>query len=88
MPRYEIALAPAAARALRKLDPPVARRVARRLDRLRHDPRPADARLLHGDPPGLLRIRTGDWRVVYRVDDGRVTVLVVAIGHRSRIYRR
>jgi len=85
--RHEIELLPAAARALRKLDPPVARRVARRIDGLRHEPRPADARPLRGEPAGLLRVRTGEWRILYRIDGARVTVLVVAIGHRSSIYR-
>jgi len=32
------------------------------------------------------RIRVGDYRIVYRIDDGKVTVLVLVIGHRREVY--
>ena len=85
---YRVVLLPSAERALRKLDPSVARRVARRIDRLAGDPRPAGAKLLKGEPTGVLRVRVGDWRLLYRVDDGRLTILVIDLGHRSSIYER
>lgn len=37
--------------------------------------------------PGLLRVRSGDYRVVYRVEDRELLVLVVALGHRREVYR-
>lgn len=37
--------------------------------------------------PGALRVRAGDYRVVYRVEDRELLVLVVAIGHRREVYR-
>jgi len=36
---------------------------------------------------GLLRVRTGDYRIVYEVHDDRFVVLVIAVGHRRDIYR-
>jgi mRNA interferase RelE/StbE len=43
---------------------------------------------LKGEPVGVLRVRVGDWRLLYQVDDGHLTVLVVDLGHRFSIYRR
>jgi mRNA interferase RelE/StbE len=37
--------------------------------------------------PGLLRIRVGDYRIIYSVNDGELLILVIDIGHRSSIYR-
>ena len=37
---------------------------------------------------GEWRVRTGDYRIVYEIDDGVLLVLVVAVGHREDIYRR
>jgi mRNA interferase RelE/StbE len=85
---HRVVLLPRAERALRKLDPSIRRRVARRIDRLAIDPRPPDAMTLKGEPVGVLRVRVGDWRLLYQVDDGQLTVLVVDLGHRSSIYRR
>jgi mRNA interferase RelE/StbE len=85
---YEVVVLASAARALRKLDRSVARRIARRIDRLAQDPRPPDARPLKGEPVGVSRVRVGDWRILYRVEDEVLTVLVIDVGHRSSIYRR
>lgn len=64
------------------------RRVVRRIDRLAEEPRPPDARALTGEPAGILRIRVGDWRVLYRIEDDVLTIAVIDVGHRSSIYRR
>lgn len=37
---------------------------------------------------GLLRLRVGDYRIIYSVDDGRLTVYVVDAGNRGEIYNR
>jgi mRNA interferase RelE/StbE len=43
--------------------------------------------ILVGGLAGLWRYRVGDWRVVCRIEDERLVVLVVTIGHRREIYR-
>ena len=53
---------------------------------LADDPRPPGATPLVG-PPGVLRVRTGDYRILYLVEDDRLIVLVVAVGRRREIYR-
>jgi len=61
-------------------------RVARVIDALALTPRPAGATALRGGP-GLLRVRVGDFRVVYSVDDDARAVLIVRIGNRREVYR-
>ncbi len=49
------------------------------------DPRRVGKRL-HGAKSGLWRYRVGDYRIVCRIEDQRVVVLVLAVGHRSEVY--
>jgi mRNA interferase RelE/StbE len=86
LPSFKIEWYPAAVRTLRKLDPPVARRLAAAVSALAEDPRPQQSKPLTG-LPGALRLRVGDYRIVYQVDDGELRVLVVTLGHRREIYR-
>ena len=84
---YEVRLAPAAVRQLRKLDPPGRRRVQAAIDLLAEDPRPPGGRQLVGGA-GEWRVRTGDFRIIYDVRDEELTVLVVKVGHRRDVYER
>ena len=81
----------AAAKELRKLDPPVARRVVAFLrERLAPlaDPR-SIGEALRGDELGeFWKYRLGDYRVVARIVDRRLIVIVVRIGHRRDVYRK
>ncbi len=83
---YEILIAPTAARALRRLDRPVRRRIAAAIDRLATDPRPSGVRKLVGSD-NLWRTRVGDYRIVYEIRDDKLVVTVVRVGHRRDIYR-
>lgn len=85
--RFAVELSKSAAKQLRKLDRPVQARLVAALALLQSDPRPATAMALTGHA-GHLRIRVGDYRIVYTVEDGRLLVLVLAVGHRSAIYDR
>lgn len=84
---YRIELSPAAARQLRKLDGPALLRVQAVVELLARQPRPAGAKKLVGGQ-GEWRVRTGDYRIIYEIDDGVLLVLVLAIGHRRDIYRQ
>ena len=84
---YAVEIAPAALRQLRKLDPTARRRVQGVIELLAGDPRPPKARKLVGGA-GEWRVRTGDFRIVYEILDGRLLVLVVAVGHRRDVYDR
>lgn len=84
---YDVELAPAAARQLRKLDAPARVRVAAAIDLLADTPRPPGAKKLVGGN-GRLRVRTGDYRIVYEIHDQVLSVLVVRIAHRREVYSR
>ena len=84
---YQITFSPAAYRQLEDLPKPDQRRIRERIDRLSTNPRPAGAKAIQGGG-GILRIRVGDYRVIYKVEDDLLVVLVIRIGHRREVYRR
>lgn len=84
--QYEITYAQSALKSLRKLDRGIARRILTVVDALARNPRPHGCKQLKGGS-GEMRIRVGDYRVIYDVDDGQVLILVLAIGHRREVYR-
>jgi mRNA interferase RelE/StbE len=82
---YAVEFLPSAAKALEKLEPAVRRRVAKRIERLADDPRSGAVKLRGaGD---VWRARVGDYRILYQVEDDRLTVLVIRIRHRRDVYR-
>jgi mRNA interferase RelE/StbE len=83
---HEIRLHPEAARAYRRLQGPMRTRVGDAIDALSADPRPRGAVKLAGRDD--YRIRVGDHRIVYAVDDAERIVLVARIAHRREVYRR
>ena len=84
---YQVALAPAAARQLRKFDPQVRRRIQAAIELLATEPRPPTATRLVGGA-GEWRVQTGDYRIVYEIQEERLLVLVLSAGHRREIYQR
>lgn len=83
---YEVAFTPRADRLFAKLPDEVQRRVIRALDELRTNPLPKGAKKLRGLEEALWRIRVGEYRVVYSIRRKKLLILVVAVGHRSKIY--
>ncbi len=82
---YAIQLLPSAVRAIRKLPPEAKRRVQGVVELIADDPRPPAATKLTARPEW--RVRSGDYRVLYRIEDEVLTVVVVDAGHRREIYR-
>lgn len=83
---YRISYVASAAKALRKLDRQIARRILVAIERLADDPRPPGCVAIKGGG-GELRVKVGDYRVVYDIEDGELIVLVLRIGHRREVYR-
>lgn len=82
---YRVELLPSAAKTLRALQPVLQRRIARRIDRLSSDPRSGALKLRGaGD---VWRVRVGDFRILYAIEEDRLLVLVIELGHRRDIYR-
>jgi mRNA interferase RelE/StbE len=83
---YSVNLKPRAERDLDKLPIQIARRVWQKLLNLELEPRPLGCIKLEGEPDAY-RIRIGDYRVIYLIDDSQKTVEVIRIAHRREIYR-
>jgi mRNA interferase RelE/StbE len=83
---YEIEVRPAALRALRRIDRKDQARIRGAIALLAADPRPPGAKALRGREG--LRIRIGNYRVIYTIEDDRLVVVVVALGHRRDVYDR
>ncbi|MBZ5589008.1 MAG: type II toxin-antitoxin system RelE/ParE family toxin [Acidobacteriia bacterium] len=83
---WELRYTQTAARAIRKLDPQIKARVRAALDALREDPQ--RGKPLQLTLKGLYSWRTGDWRIVYRIEAERIEILVVTVGHRREVYER
>ncbi|ALJ18537.1 type II toxin-antitoxin system RelE family toxin [Microbacterium sp. No. 7] len=82
---YTVEFSSAASRELRKLDPPIRRRILGAISELEVAPRPSGAKRLVGNEE-IWRIRVGDYRVLYRVLDQVVTVRIVRVAHRRAVY--
>ena len=84
---YRVALIPRAERELAALPKEAQARIDARILALSQDPRPPGVKKLQGEE-GFYRIRGGDYRGVYSVDDKDLLVLVVRIAPRGEVYRR
>lgn len=84
-PTYKVEFTVQAAKELGKLDGSVRPRIVHAIAALADDPRPAGCKALQGRDG--FRVRIGNYRIIYEVDDGVLTVLVITIGHRSSVYR-
>ena len=85
MPSYRIELKPAARRGLSKLPQVVQKRIARKIEVLARNPRPPGVEKLMG-LSDLYRLRVGDYRILYQIQEKILLVLVVQVGHRREIY--
>ena len=82
---YAVELLPSATKALSKLERATQFRLARRIDRLATDPWEGAVKLTGAED--IWRVRVGDYRIVYRIEEDRLVVLVIRIGHRRDVYR-
>jgi mRNA interferase RelE/StbE len=86
---HRVEFRPAAARELRKLDRSARERISKVISLLADEPRPPAAKMLTGDDtPRLWRVRTGDYRVIYSVEEDVLLVLVINVRHRREAYGR
>lgn len=81
---YRIEIRPAAIRALKRIDHQDRDRIRGAIALLGQDPRPPGAKALRGRDG--LRVRVGNYRIIYTVQDDILVVVVVTLGHRRDIY--
>jgi len=84
--KYRIEFKRSAAKVLKKIPKPDRRRISEKIDSLANElPRPETTKM-KGDNP-FHRIRVGDYRIIYEIQDEVLVILIVKVGHRKDIYR-
>lgn len=83
--RYSLQIKQSALKELQRLPKPDRQRLIEAIDQLMDNPHVG--KLLKGEFSGLRRIRAGDYRVIYEINEGQVQVLVVRVAHRKQVYR-
>ena len=84
--RYTLVIERRAQKALARIEQRDRGRIANAIRGLARDPRPPGVKRLTGRD--AYRLRVGDYRVLYEIEDQQLVVLVVDVGHRREIYRR
>jgi mRNA interferase RelE/StbE len=82
---YELLLRPSVEKDLKKIPTTDLRKILARIEALREDPRPPGCVKLSGED--YYRVRQGNYRIVYEIEDDKLIVIVVKVGHRRDIYR-
>jgi mRNA interferase RelE/StbE len=84
---YEVIFTKRANRDVKKMDADVQKQVIAATEALEKNPRPHTSKPMKGAYKGYWRERTGNYRIIYEIQDEKLVVLVVRIGHRKNIYR-
>ncbi|MGB3495911.1 MAG: type II toxin-antitoxin system RelE/ParE family toxin [Elainellaceae cyanobacterium] len=82
---YQVLIVPAAQRQLKKLPVTVQQNVVDQIERLADNPRPANCKKLKGRD-NQYRVRLGNYRIIYTVEDDVLTIRVIKVGHRRDVY--
>lgn len=82
---YQVLIKRSAEKELDALPKSMRERIVRRLLSLEEDPRPPGSKKLQGEES--YRLRVGDYRALYTIDDQTRIVTVYAVGHRREVYR-
>ena len=82
---YKISIIKRAEKDIKKLDRQTKNRVVKSIMELAEEPRPVGCRKVLSEK-GVWRIRIGDWRIGYTIDDNELEIIVVRIAHRKEFY--
>jgi mRNA interferase RelE/StbE len=86
MSKYAIEVSATAEKQLRKLDSPALGCIVKSIKELASDPRPRGCKKFHGYED-VYRIRTGNFRIIYSVEDRKLLIIILKVRHRKAIYR-
>ena len=86
MADYQIVFTTSARHELSRLEAKLVRRIFPKIEALTQNPRPKGCTKL-GGADSLWRIRVGDYRVIYSIEEQIVTIEIIAIRHRRDVYR-
>ncbi len=85
--KYTVELKKSAAKTIRKLLPSIQKRIVNKLSEIENSLPPSSETKLKGNNP-FHRIRVGDYRIIYEIQNDILVILVIKIGHRKDIYKR
>ena len=85
MASYKIQIKVSAAKELEEIPKPDLQRISKKIQSLSENPRPIGSEKLTGSE--RYRIRQGNYRILYQIDDRKIVVVVVKVGHRREVYR-
>ena len=85
MAEYEILFKESVWKDLKKIPNNDLKRILSRVEKLGDDPRPMGYEKLTGEE--LYRLRQGNYRIVYSIQDNELTVWIIKVGHRKNVYR-
>lgn len=85
MAEYKIFFRKSVRKDFDKIPPKDIKRILSRIKSLSNDPRSAESEKLSGKEQ--YRIRQGNYRIIYSIQDNELTIWVVKIGHRRKVYR-
>jgi len=83
---YKLLIKPSAAKELEELPKKDRQRIVAKIRGLATDPRPPGSEKLSGEEK--YRVRQGNYRIIYSIEDETITITVVKIGHRREVYRQ
>ena len=82
---YTITIKQSAQKALTKIEAPQRTRLIEAIDKLKINPNAGS--VLKGEFSGLRRVRIGDYRIVYEVQNAQLVILVIRVAHRRDAYK-
>ena len=85
-PRYRILFTREAKKNIDKLDPSIKKIVRKAIESLAANP--AKGKSLAYELAGLRSLRTSDYRIIYRLREKELLIIVIAVGHRREIYKK
>ena len=84
--KYKVEVKKSAAKILKKIPKPERKRISEKIDSLAEKLPNPDTTKMKGNNP-FHKVRTGDYRIIYEIQDDILVIMIVKIGHRKDIYR-
>ena len=86
MAKYKIQIKPSAVKELEKLPKKDIQKIINKIQSLSSEPRPSNCEKLSGDEK--YRVRQGNYRIVYSIEDDKLIIFIIKIGHRRDVYKK
>ncbi len=85
MAKFDLVFKESVSKDLKEIPKQDVQRILERIDALRDEPRPQGSVKLSGKE--YYRVRQGNYRIVYEIQDSQLVVIVIKVGHRREVYR-